>query len=78
MLRRDARLRKEYLYRKSLQEKEIAHFEQKQKLKESLQNNFTLSGDLKHDTEKVVRDMVYDEGLSGIIFNFPLLLIVAC
>jgi U3 small nucleolar ribonucleoprotein protein IMP4 len=66
MLRKDARLRKEYLYRKSLQEKEVAHYERKQKLKESLQSSTPLSGDLKYDTEKIAHDVAYDEGLKGI------------
>lgn len=70
MLRRDARLRKEYLYRKSLQEKEVAHYERKQKLKESLQTNTPLSNDLKCDSEKIAHDVAYDEGLKGICPTF--------
>ena len=36
MLRRNARLRKEYLYRKSLEGKERTTYEQKRKLRDAL------------------------------------------
>lgn len=37
MLRRNARLRKEYLYRKSLEGKERAAYERKRKIKKALE-----------------------------------------
>lgn len=43
MLRRNIRLRREYLYRKSLEGKERLLYEKKRKIKEALQGHFCSS-----------------------------------
>lgn len=65
MQRRDARLRKEYLYRKSLEEKEKRQHEQKQRLKSSLDASQPIPSDLKKDAVVLAKQLVYDEGMAG-------------
>ncbi len=43
MLRRNRRLRREYLYRKSLEGKERQHYEKKRRLREALDEVFESS-----------------------------------
>ena len=43
MLRRNARLRREYLYRKSLEGKEREEYERKRKIREALEGIYNIS-----------------------------------
>lgn len=46
MLRRQARLRREYLYRKSVEDKQKSIQDKKSRIKNSLENNKRIHGDL--------------------------------
>ncbi|KAJ1976176.1 snoRNA-binding rRNA-processing protein imp4 [Dimargaris verticillata] len=61
MLRRQNRLRREYLYRKSLEAKEQAIFERKQLLKDALANNKPIPTEFKEESRQLVRELQYDE-----------------
>lgn len=65
MLRRDSRLRKEYLYRKSLQEKEALKYENKMALKNHLEQGTSLSSRVKKESNEIVKSLIYDDGLEG-------------
>lgn len=65
MQRREARLRKEYLFRKSLEEKEQRSFENKQKLKEALDASAPLPHEVKKDALEISKKALYDDGLEG-------------
>jgi len=62
MLRRNARLRKEYLYKKALEERETATFEKKRKLKDALDNNKPIPTELRNEDSKLRKtlDLVDD------------------
>lgn len=64
MLRREARLRKEYLYRKSLEEKEQGIQDQKLRLKVALDTNAPIPVDLREDASKLTQELSYDDGTS--------------
>ena len=51
MIRRNARLRREYLYRKNLEGKERATYERKKKIKECLANGTPIPTELRDDEE---------------------------
>ena len=52
MLRRDIRLRKEYLYRKSLEGKQKEEYEKKQKIREALAGRRLFRGVVMHSGKK--------------------------
>jgi len=56
-LRRNARERKEFLYRKSLQEKDRAEYERKMKMKRLIENGDKIPKELKHEEAEVRREM---------------------
>ena len=60
MIRRQARERREYLYRKSVQLQETSLLEKRQQLKAALASGKPLSKDLAED-EKLQADFIYDE-----------------
>jgi len=61
MLRRNARLRREYLYRKSLEGKERAAYEHKMKVKEAIAEGKPLPTEL-HEKEEGLREQIdYDD-----------------
>uniref|UniRef100_A0A8D8YW05 U3 small nucleolar ribonucleoprotein protein IMP4 n=1 Tax=Cacopsylla melanoneura TaxID=428564 RepID=A0A8D8YW05_9HEMI len=63
MLRRQARLRREYLYRKSLEEKQRAIQEKKDRLRKSLDGNKKIPTDLKNQALSLQRKLDWeDEG----------------
>lgn len=64
MQRREARLRKEYLYRKSLEEKERRLFEQKSRLKKSLESSEPIPHDLRSDAVDLAKKLTYDEAVT--------------
>lgn len=65
MQRREARLRKEYLYRKSLEEKERRLFEQKSRLKKSLDSSEPIPHDLRNDAVDLAKKLAYDEAVAS-------------
>ncbi|KAJ1735781.1 snoRNA-binding rRNA-processing protein imp4 [Coemansia biformis] len=61
MLRRQARLRREYLYKKSLETQERQVFEKKQKLKEALRDGKPIPTELQDDAEELNKALKFDE-----------------
>merc|ERR1711959_318617 len=53
MLRRNARLRKEYLYKKALEDREAATFDKKRKLQQALDNNKAIPTELRGEDRKL-------------------------
>jgi U3 small nucleolar ribonucleoprotein protein IMP4 len=53
MLRRNARLRKEYLYKKALEDRETVTFEKKRKLQSALDNNKAIPTELRGEDRKL-------------------------
>ncbi|KAJ3215213.1 snoRNA-binding rRNA-processing protein imp4 [Dinochytrium kinnereticum] len=62
MIRKETRKRREYLYRKSLEVKDRQIYERKQKLKEAIAENKTLSADLRKDIDTYRKEVFLDEG----------------
>ena len=67
MFRREARLRREYLYKKSLEEKERAEYEKKLALKESLEKSQPISRELRQDKDiqELTKDLVFDSNMTA-------------
>lgn len=65
MLRRQTRLRKEYLYRKSLEAREKTAFEKKQALKTALQEGRAIPTELRKEADALRRELVFDEDQNG-------------
>lgn len=61
MLRRQARLRREYLYRKSVQDKLKSIQEKKEKLKRSLEQNIPIHPDLKKDALNIQKQLAWED-----------------
>ncbi|KAI8866992.1 Brix-domain-containing protein [Ramicandelaber brevisporus] len=61
MIRRQARLRREYLYKKSLESKERTIFEKKQQLKEALATGKPIPTELRAESEELSKALQYDE-----------------
>ncbi|KAJ1834752.1 snoRNA-binding rRNA-processing protein imp4 [Coemansia sp. RSA 2706] len=61
MLRRQARLRREYLYKKSLETQERQTFEKKQKLKEALREGRPIPTELQNEAEELNQALKFDE-----------------
>eukprot|EP00475_Leptophrys_vorax_P001202 TRINITY_DN1064_c0_g1_i2.p1 TRINITY_DN1064_c0_g1~~TRINITY_DN1064_c0_g1_i2.p1 ORF type:complete len:160 (+),score=39.72 TRINITY_DN1064_c0_g1_i2:543-1022(+) len=61
MIRRNARLRREYLYRKSLQGKELEAYEKKRRIQEALQEGRPVPTDLKAVAADVIGDAQFDD-----------------
>uniref|UniRef100_A0A7S1FDJ4 Brix domain-containing protein n=1 Tax=Noctiluca scintillans TaxID=2966 RepID=A0A7S1FDJ4_NOCSC len=53
MIRRNARLRKEYLYQKALEDKEAVTFDKKRKLQDALDKNKPIPTELKSESKKL-------------------------
>lgn len=62
MNRRETRLRREYLYRKSLETKEKLIFERKQLIKDALTAGKSIPSDLRKEATLLKKDIFYDEG----------------
>ncbi|KAJ1642064.1 snoRNA-binding rRNA-processing protein imp4 [Coemansia asiatica] len=67
MLRRQARLRREYLYKKSLEVQERQTFEKKQKLKEALRDGKPIPTELQNEAEELNRQLKLDEAQQSAI-----------
>lgn len=61
MLRREARLRKEFLYRKALEERERKLREQRERLQEALDTNKAIPNELKRSAHSLASTLAYDE-----------------
>ncbi|KAK3771339.1 hypothetical protein RRG08_055117, partial [Elysia crispata] len=67
MLRRQARLRREYIYRKTIEERERAIQEKKQKLADAIEENRQIPTDLKKDAVSLQKSFKWeDEGADGL------------
>lgn len=64
-LRRHARERREYIYRKAQESQEQQIYERKQKLKESLATGKLLPTELRKESQKLAKDFAYDESQEG-------------
>lgn len=65
MLRRDIRLRKEFLFRKAQEEKDRKIHEKKLKLKQALDENKPIPADLRQEAAQLAEALTYDESLAG-------------
>ncbi|KAJ2078835.1 snoRNA-binding rRNA-processing protein imp4 [Coemansia sp. RSA 988] len=65
MIRRQARLRREYLYKKSLETQERQTFEKKQKLKEALREGRPIPTELQNEAEELNKALKLDEAQEG-------------
>ncbi|CAO3665497.1 unnamed protein product [Rhizopus microsporus] len=61
MIRRNTRLRREYLYKKSLEQKEQSTFDRKQKIKEAIEQGKTLPTELRKMDKGSKEDFGYDQ-----------------
>ncbi|OZJ02466.1 U3 small nucleolar ribonucleoprotein IMP4 [Bifiguratus adelaidae] len=61
MIRRNTRLRREYLYRKSLESKERQIFERKQKIKEAIEQGKPIPTELRKEAGGLQKDLHFDE-----------------
>ncbi|KAJ3365426.1 hypothetical protein AMAG_05323 [Allomyces macrogynus ATCC 38327] len=61
MQRRDARLRKEYLYKKAHEQQEQATFEKKQQVKAALESGKAIPHDLRKAGKQFQQDLLYDD-----------------
>lgn len=62
MLRRQARLRREYLYRKTVENKHKLIQEKKEKIKNSLQTNTPIHGDLRKEALELQSQLKWGNG----------------
>jgi len=69
MIRRNIRLRKEYLYRKSLEGKEAQVYEKKRMIKEALSVGKSIPTELRAEEEKLRADMGWDDERTGAPFE---------
>ncbi|XP_045164763.1 U3 small nucleolar ribonucleoprotein protein IMP4-like [Mercenaria mercenaria] len=66
MIRRQARLRREYIYRKSIEDRERTILEKKQRLKSALDENRQIPSDLQDDAIPIQKTLDWDdEGADG-------------
>ncbi|XP_003386630.1 PREDICTED: U3 small nucleolar ribonucleoprotein protein IMP4-like [Amphimedon queenslandica] len=61
MLRRQARLRREYLYRKGLEEKQRAIHERKEKLKKAIDEGRRIPTEIRKETEQLRHSIQFDD-----------------
>lgn len=71
MLRREARLRKEFLYRKALEERENKLQEGKARIKEALESNRPIPAELRQDAVALASAATFDEGVTSMCSAFP-------
>ncbi|CAJ0627561.1 13210_t:CDS:2 [Entrophospora sp. SA101] len=65
MIRRQTRLRREYLYRKSLETKDKQIFERKQKIKEALREGRPVPTELREEAIQLQKELHFDEAQTG-------------
>ncbi|CAG8521979.1 5075_t:CDS:2 [Paraglomus brasilianum] len=61
MIRRQTRLRREYLYRKSLETNERQIYERKQKIKEAIREGKPIPTELRNDAAQLQKELHFDE-----------------
>ena len=61
MLRRNTRLRREYLYRKSLEGKERQHYEKKRRVREALEEGKPIPTELRNEEQALRREIDLDD-----------------
>ncbi|CAG8705969.1 5326_t:CDS:2, partial [Acaulospora morrowiae] len=61
MIRKQTRLRREYLYRKSLETKEKQIFERKQKIKEAIRDGKPIPTELRKEATELQKELHFDE-----------------
>lgn len=61
MLRRNTRLRREYLYRKSLEGKERQHYEKKRQVREALEEGRPIPTELRNEEQALRREIDLDD-----------------
>lgn len=61
MLRRQARLRREYIYRKSVEEKERTTLEKRERLKKALDQNRPIPTDLREEAVELQKELDWDD-----------------
>lgn len=61
MLRRQARLRREYLYRKSVEDKQKSIQAKKDQLKKSLEENIPIHGDLRKEALRLQKKIEFED-----------------
>ena len=61
MLKRDIRLRKEYLFKKKEEINEKLKYEKKQRLKTLIENDKPIPGDLKGESDELLKEIQYDD-----------------
>jgi len=66
MLRRNARLRREYLYRKSLEGKEREEYEKKRRLKEALAQGKPIPTELKFEAAQLKHELELDDAKTSL------------
>lgn len=64
-IRRQARERREYIYKKAAETQERSIFERKQKMKDALAEGKQLPTELRNDARKMGPDLKFDEAQSG-------------
>jgi len=69
MLRKNVRLRKEYLYRKSLEGKEKELYEKKRKLKRALEEGKSIPTELRFEEQQLTHDAEMDDELTRVPKN---------
>lgn len=67
MLRREVRLRKEYLYRKSLEDQRKTVYEKKQKLKLALDEGKVIPTELRKDESQLRKLLAYDDDKNAVL-----------
>lgn len=65
MIKRNARLRREYLYRKGLEGVERSTYEKKRKVREALEDNKVLPTELRGEYKELSREMNADDVVTG-------------
>lgn len=87
MLRRNTRLRREYLYRKSLEGKERQHYEKKRRVREALEEGKPIPTELRNeelalrreidldDQDRAVPRSIIDDEYAGATFREPKILL---
>ena len=65
MLRRDARLRKEFLYKKALEQTDRELNNRKNRLKDALESNRLIPMELKKEASLLAQTLAFDDNVSG-------------
>lgn len=66
MIRREARMRREYIYRKSLEEKQSATQERRDKVKNAVLGNRPVPTDMRKDAVQLVKDSVWGAQMDNV------------